>query len=59
MVSCRGKAARGRHCHKPVTDILARLLNILPPSAVKVFPNRVVIRAMQLLAEDMENLAKV
>ena len=36
-----------------MTDALARLLNALPASAVALFPQRVVIRAMQLMAEDM------
>lgn len=42
-----------------MTDALARLLNVLPASAVPLFPNRVVLRAMQLMAEDMARLSRV
>lgn len=38
-----------------MTDVLARLLNTLPAFAVSVFPRRVVIRAMQLMAQEMGN----
>lgn len=35
-----------------MTDLLAILCNVCPPSWCRFFPDRVVVRAMQLLLED-------